>query len=434
MRMYDLIYKKRQGEELDHREISFIVNGYTRGQIPDYQVAALLMAIFFQGLTAAETTALTTAMAESGDRVDLSSLPGFKVDKHSTGGVGDKTTLVLAPLVAAAGLPVAKMSGRGLGHTGGTIDKLESIPGLKTSISPDAFLQQVKKIGLAVAAQTGNLAPADKKLYALRDVTATVDSISLIASSIMSKKLAAGADAVVLDVKVGKGAFMRSVGDARKLARTMVNIGSRGGLKTVALITAMDCPLGNAVGNALEVREAIETLQGNGPADLVELCLALGTKMLLLGGRAESGDEARRVLTGLLEAGKALEKFKELVREQGGNVEVLDKPDLLPQARYSHEVKAPETGYVAAIDAAAVGRAAMLLGAGRQTKEDEIDPAAGVVLIKKPGERVRPGDTVAKLYYNDEEKLPPAAEILFQSFSYTTKKPELSPVVLDEIE
>ncbi|MQL52068.1 pyrimidine-nucleoside phosphorylase, partial [Desulfofundulus thermobenzoicus] len=383
MRMYDIILKKRRGHELATEEINFFVQGYTAGRIPDCQAAALLMAVFFQGLTARETADLTLAMAGSGDRMDLSAIPGPKVDKHSTGGVGDKTTLVLAPLVAAAGVPVAKMSGRGLGHTGGTADKLEAIPGFKVNLSPEDFIRQIRENGLAVVTQTGNLVPADKKLYALRDATATVDSIPLIASSVMSKKIAAGAGAVVLDVKAGSGAFMRSVEDALALARTMVAIGHQVGLRTVAVISDMDQPLGLAVGNALEVREAVETLAGKGPADLRELCLVLGSHMLVLAGAVDGVEQGREKLADLLDRGQALAKFREMIRAQGGDPRVVENPALLPAAREQEPVRAGQEGYVTAIQAEGIGRAAMLLGAGRRTKEDAIDPAVGVVLHKK---------------------------------------------------
>jgi len=433
MRMYDIILKKRQGRELSREEIYFVIEGYTNDNIPDYQVSALLMAIYFNGLSPRETADLTMAMVDSGDIVDLSSIPGIKIDKHSTGGVGDKTTLVLAPLVAATGVPVAKMSGRSLGHTGGTIDKLESIPGFKVSVPPEDFLQQVKRIKVAVVAQTGELAPADKKLYALRDVTATVDSIPLIASSVMSKKIASGADAIVLDVKFGSGAFMRTVEDARTLARTMVEIGNKTGRKTVALITNMDQPLGHAVGNALEVREAINTLNGQGPPDLTELCLALGSQILVLGGIAGSARDARPVLEELLRNGKAMHKFKEMVEAQGGTITALENPEELPRAQHIHAVKSPAAGYVAAIDTEAVGRTAMLLGAGRKTKEESIDPAVGIIARKKMGDRIKPGDILAELHVNDSGKLPEAEEQLIEAYRFSKEIPEATPLILEEI-
>ncbi|MBE3584655.1 pyrimidine-nucleoside phosphorylase [Desulfofundulus thermocisternus] len=433
MRMYDIILKKRQGLELSTEEINFFIRGYTAGEIPDYQAAALLMAIFFQGLNFRETADLTVAMAGSGDQVDLSGIPGCKVDKHSTGGVGDKTTLVLAPLVAAAGVPVAKMSGRGLGHTGGTVDKLESIPGFKVNLSPDDFIRQVREIGVAIVAQTGNLVPADKKLYALRDVTATVDSIPLIASSVMSKKIAAGADAIVLDVKTGNGAFMRSVEDASALARTMVAIGRLAGKKVVALISDMEQPLGFAAGNALEVREAIETLSGRGPSDLRELCLLLGSHMLVLAGVTSRVEDGIKLLTGLLERGHALAKFREMVQAQGGDPRVVDEPDRLPEALQKEQVTAQENGFVVAIHAGMIGRAAMLLGAGRKTREDTIDPAVGVVVHKKVGDRVGRGDALATLHINSRENLALVRQLVAGAFHLSTAAPPARELVYSVI-
>lgn len=433
MRMYDIILKKRQGRELSRDEINFFVQGYTKEIIPDYQVAAFLMAVYFQGLSQQETAHLTMAMVNSGDTVNLSSIPGIKVDKHSTGGVGDKTTLVLAPLVAAAGVPVAKMSGRGLGHTGGTIDKLESIPGFKVSLPPEDFIRQVKTIHVAVVAQTGELAPADKKLYALRDVTATVDSIPLIASSVMSKKIASGADAIVLDVKTGSGAFMRTVDDARSLARTMVDIGEMTGKKTAAVITNMNQPLGFAVGNVLEVTEAVNTLNGQGPADLVELCLVLGSHILVLAGKKDSLAGARQVLEELLDNGKAFSKFKEMVQAQGGDIDVLQNPSKLPRAQNIYTVKAGTTGYVTAINTEAVGRVAMMLGAGRKTKEESIDPAVGIIVRKKLGDKVQAGETIAELHVNDAGKLREAEQQLIEAYTISEHAPELNPLVLEQI-
>jgi len=430
MRMYDIILKKRTGLELTGEEIEFFINGYTAGEIPDYQAAALLMAIYFQGLTERETTALTLAMAASGEQADLRPIPGCKVDKHSTGGVGDKTTLVLIPLVAAAGVPVAKMSGRGLGHTGGTVDKLESIPGFRVALAPAEFIAQVRTVGAAVVAQTGNLAPADKKLYALRDVTATVDSIPLIASSVMSKKIAAGADAIVLDVKTGSGAFMRFTEDAFALARTMVAIGRRAGRNTVALVTDMDQPLGFAVGNSLEVHEAVETLAGRGPEDLKQLCLALGGHMLTLAGAAPSPEAGRARLAGLLADGRALAKFREMIVAQGGDPRVLEKPDLLPRAARRETVRAEGVGYVTAIHAEMIGRAAMLLGAGRRTKEDRIDRAVGIVLHKKVGDRVEAGEPLATLHVNREEEMEAARRAVLEACHIGPERQPQRPLVL----
>lgn len=403
MRMVDLIEKKRDGEELTTAEIDFIIKGYTDGTIPDYQVSAWAMAVFFRDMTEQERADLTMAMVNSGETIDLSAIEGIKVDKHSTGGVGDTTTLVLAPLVAALGVPVAKMSGRGLGHTGGTIDKLESIDGFHVEIDKDEFIDLVNRHKIAVIGQSGNLTPADKKLYALRDVTATVNSIPLIASSIMSKKIAAGADAIVLDVKTGAGAFMKTEADAKKLAEAMVRIGNNVGRKTMAVISDMSQPLGFAIGNALEVKEAIDTLKGQGPKDLEELCLALGSQMVYLAGKAASLEEAKKRLQEVMANGQALAKFKEFVQNQGGNPEVVDHPELLPAAKYKIEVPAKEDGVVAEIVADAIGTAAMLLGAGRATKESQIDLAVGLVLNKKVGDGVKAGESLVTIHANSQE-------------------------------
>lgn len=401
----EIIRKKRDGKELSAEEIRYLIEGYSNKSIPDYQMAAWAMAVYYQGLTPRETADLTMAMVESGDQIDLSSIPGIKVDKHSTGGVGDTTTLVLAPLVAAAGVPVAKMSGRGLGHTGGTIDKLESIPGFSTEITNEQFLQLVTKQGVAVMGQTANLTPADKQLYGLRDVTATVDSIPLIASSIMSKKIAAGADAIVLDVKTGDGAFMKEEEDAVRLAETMVAIGNQVGRKTVAVISDMSQPLGCAVGNAIEIREAIDTLRGEGPEDLTELCLTLGAHMLVLSGSYSDPQEARNVLQEALTSGKALAKFKEFVGGQGGSAKAIDEQELLPQPNAKVVVHAEKSGFLHRIHAEEIGVSAMLLGAGRATKDDVIDHAVGVILHKKVGDQVEEGTPVATLFVNDESNL-----------------------------
>ena len=403
--MSDIIYKKREGGELTREEISFFIKGYVAGEIPDYQASALLMAIFFRGLSRRETFELTDAMRYSGDTVDLSSIPGVKVDKHSTGGVGDKTTLIVAPLASACGVPIAKMSGRGLGFTGGTVDKMESIPGFRTSLEPEEFLAQVREIGMAVIGQTAHITPADKKLYALRDVTATVDNFGLIASSIMSKKLAAGSDAIVLDVKVGDGAFMENEQDAETLANLMVDIGDDAGRRTVAAITEMGQPLGCAVGNALEVIEAIETLKGNGPADITELAERLAGVMVYLGGKAATPEEGHAMATEALRSGKGLEQFRKFAAAQGGDPAIVDDYTLFPQAAHHLDLLAETDGYVQKIAARAIGLASQHTGAGRATKEDQIDLAAGIYLHKKVGDAVKQGDVLATFYGNDPAKL-----------------------------
>lgn len=433
MRMVDIVLKKRRGQELSTEEIDFFIQGYTQETIPDYQAAAFLMAAFFQGLTPRETGDLTMAMARSGDQADLSSLPGIKVDKHSTGGVGDKTTLVLGPLVAAAGVPVAKMSGRGLGHTGGTIDKLESIPGFQVAMDNSSFLDQVNKVKLAVVAQTGHLAPADKKLYALRDVTATVDSIPLIAASVMSKKIAAGADAIVLDVKVGSGAFMKNTEEAFALARNMVDIGTQVGRHTIALVTDMDQPLGYAIGNALEVKEAIDTLKGSGPQDLRQLCLALGSEMILLAGIENNLEAARSRLERILDSGLALDKFKELIVAQGGNPEVIERYELLPQAPHVIAVTAEAAGYVAGIQAEQVGLAAMTLGAGRAAKDSAIDLSVGVVLQKKIGDKVNAGDILFEIHAKNREDAAQAEKMIRQAYSIKKEPPIQRNLILGKV-
>lgn len=403
MRFVDIIEKKRDGNALTTEEIQFFITTYTNGTIPDYQVSALLMAIYYQGMTSKECADLTIAMMYSGDTVDLSSINGIKVDKHSTGGVGDTTTLVLAPLVAALDIPVAKMSGRGLGHTGGTNDKFESIPGFKIELGKEEFINQVNQKGVAVIGQSGNLTPADKKLYSLRDVTGTVGSIPLIASSIMSKKLAAGADAIVLDVKTGDGALMKDMTDSEKLAHEMVNIGNQIGRRTMAIISDMSQPLGFAIGNALEVKEAIDTLKGHGPADLTELVLTLGSQMVLLANKAKTLDEAREKLQEVIKNGKAVEKFKTLIETQGGDSSVVDHPEKLASAPYQITLPALKSGYVSRIIADQIGIAAMQLGAGRATKEDVIDPAVGIVLHKKVGDKVAIGEALLTIHSNTDK-------------------------------
>lgn len=403
MRMVDIISKKRDGAELTAEEIKFFVDGYTNGEIPDYQASALTMAIYFQDMSDREIADLTLAMAHSGKILDLSAIDGIKVDKHSTGGVGDTTTLVLAPLVASLGVPVAKMSGRGLGHTGGTIDKLESINGFHTELSKEEFVHLVNQDKIAVMGQTADLTPADKKLYALRDVTATVDSIPLIASSIMSKKIASGADAIVLDVTTGAGAFMKNEKDAVRLAETMVRIGNHVGRRTMAVISDMSQPLGFAIGNAIEVKEAIDTLKGKGPEDLTELVLALGSQMVVLANRAPSAAEARKMLENALSNGTGLEKFKSFVANQGGDPSIVDHPENLPQARYKIDLPARSTGFVSEMVADQIGLAAMLLGAGRATKNDTIDFAVGILLKKKVGDQVVQGEPLATIYSNRED-------------------------------
>lgn len=432
MRMVDLIEKKRDGKELTKEEIRFIIEGYTNGTIPDYQMSALTMAIFFKGMTNAERAELTMAMVDSGDTIDLSAIEGIKVDKHSTGGVGDTTTLVLAPLVASVGVPVAKMSGRGLGHTGGTIDKLESVKGFHVEIDNNQFIDLVNKNKLAVIGQSGNLTPADKKLYSLRDVTATVNSIPLIASSIMSKKIAAGADAIVLDVKTGAGAFMKDLDDAKALAQAMVDIGKSVGRKTMAIISDMSQPLGFAIGNALEVNEAIKTLRGQGPEDLHELCLTLGSHMVFLAEKANSLEEARTLLEEAINSGNALDKFKTFLAAQGGDPSVVDDPTKLPSAKYTFELPAMNDGWVANIVADKVGKAAMLLGAGRTTKDSMIDLAVGLVLRKKVGDSVKKGESLVTLYSNFED-VRSALDLLNKSFTIATERITSPPLIYDKI-
>lgn len=433
MRMYDIIRKKRDGGELSAAEIQWFIDGYVKGDIPDYQASALCMAIYFRGMSIEETTALTFAVRDSGDRLDFSGIDGLRVDKHSTGGVGDKTSLVVTPIVASLGVKVAKMSGRGLGHTGGTIDKLEAIPGFRTDIPTAEFEQIVNDVGIAIVGQNATLAPADKLLYALRDVTATVDSLPLIVSSIMGKKLAADDDCIVLDVKTGSGAFMKTVEDSRRLAECMVEIGKRAGKKMCALITDMDRPLGYAIGNSLEVIEAIDTLKGNGPDDLKELCIALATRMLYL---AEKGtvEECKTMVLDAISSGKALDTFAKMVYAQGGDGDWIINPEKFPTAKYSYEVKAECDGYIVGVDTEGYGVASLLLGAGRNTKEDVIDSSAGIMLKAKTGDYVRAGDTVAVLYSEREECFAPSAARFLTATRMGDNAPEAMPLILDTVE
>lgn len=433
MYMGGLIVKKRNGDTLTKEEIEFMINGYVKGDIPDYQMAAMLMAIYFVGMNDEETVCLTMSMAHSGDMLDLSAIEGIKVDKHSTGGVGDKTSLVLGPMVASLGVPIAKMSGRGLGHTGGTIDKLESINGFHTSLTTEQFIENVNRVKLAIMGQTADIAPADKKLYALRDVTATVDNMSLIASSIMSKKLAAGADAIVLDVKTGSGAFMKKEKDSRLLAKEMVKIGNSAGRRTVAVISDMDQPLGYAVGNAIEVREVIETLNGRGPADLEELCITLGTQMLLCAGKAATEADAEKMLKETIQSGAALKKFAEFVSAQGGDSDCIYHPEKLPQASIVKEVTALETGYIKKILCEEIGVVSLLLGGGRRKKEDEIDLSVGIMLRKKVGDFVNNGDSIATIYGNDPEKIKDTYHRMEGAYFYSKTVVEKKKLIKDII-
>lgn len=432
MRMVDLIEKKRDGKALSTEEIQFIIEGYTNDSIPDYQMSALTMAIYFQGMDERERADLTLAMVNSGETIDLSAIDGIKVDKHSTGGVGDTTTLVLGPLVAALGVPVAKMSGRGLGHTGGTIDKLEAVKGFHVEIENAEFIRLVNENKIAVIGQSGNLTPADKKLYALRDVTGTVNSIPLIASSIMSKKIAAGADAICLDVKTGAGAFMKTIEDSRELANAMVNIGNNVGRKTMAVISDMSQPLGYAIGNALEVKEAIDTLRGEGPKDLTELCLTLGSHMVYLAGKATTLKEAREKLLEVISNGKALETFKTFLQSQGGDSEVVDNPSKLPQAKYKYELESLEDGYVSEIVADEIGTAAMMLGAGRATKDSTIDLAVGIVLKKKIGDEVKKGESLLTIYSN-QVQIEEVKQKLYDHIKLSKQKVDAPKLIHEEI-
>ncbi len=423
MRMYDLIMKKKNGGRLSREEIEYMIAEYTAGRIPDYQMSAMMMAVYFRGMDAQETAALTTAMADSGGRMDLSGIAGIKVDKHSTGGVGDKTSIALAPMAAACGAKIAKMSGRGLGHTGGTIDKLESFKGFTTGISAQHFIKQVNDIGISIMGQTADIAPADKKLYALRDVTATVDNMSLIASSIMSKKLASGADAIVLDVKTGSGAFMKEEPDAFALAREMTTLGNLAGKKTIAVVSDMDQPLGYAVGNALEVKEAIAALRGEGPEDFRQLCMTLGTCMLIAGGAAADEKEGRDKLAQVIENGKALDKLAEFVRAQGGDPQDVYDTSRLPEADMAEEIPSPQSGYIGKIDCDEVGVCSLILGGGRETKESAIDLSVGLVLHKKTGDPVSAGEPLATIYANDREKLSAAKERFLKAYHISEEQP-----------
>ena len=433
MRAVDLIEKKRDGEELSPEEIRWLISEYVAGRIPDYQMSAFLMAVYFRGMTEDETVVLTQAMAESGGKIDLSEVPGIKVDKHSTGGVGDTVTLILVPLMGAAGLVMAKLSGRALGHTGGTIDKFEAIPGVRTELSLRKIIEQAKKIGVVIADHTAELVPADRMLYELRDVTGTVPSIPLIASSILSKKLAGGADAIVLDVKCGDGAFMQKREEAQKLAETLVRVGNKLGRRFCALITAMDQPLGRMAGNALEVRQAIEVLRGEGPPDLREVTLALGAELLVLAGEEGDAEAAKARLEGLIESGAAWEKFRELVSAQGGDLKAIEDPDLLPRAREVVEVPSPAAGYVQRLSARKVGIAAGLLGAGREVKGQAVDPAAGVELLAKVGDEVEKGQPLARLHVGRKGRLEEAKRLIEEAYAVGPERPTPSPLILGNV-
>ena len=428
MRMYDLIMKKRNGEALTKEEITFLISEYVKGNIPDYQMAAFLMAVYFKGMNEEETLSMTMAVAHSGDMVDLSGIEGKKVDKHSTGGVGDKTSLVIAPIVAACGAKVAKMSGRGLGHTGGTVDKLESIPGLKTSLTQEEFFSVVNKTGLSIIGQSGNLAPADKKLYALRDVTATVDNISLIAVSIMSKKLAAGNDCILLDVKTGSGAFMKTVEDSIALAKEMVTIGENAGKRTVALITNMDIPLGNNIGNSLEVIEAVHTLKGQGPADFTEVCLSLASNMLYITGMGEL-EACRKMAEQAIADGSALKRLAAMVEAQGGDASYILDPEKFEKAPFAYEVRAKRAGYIVSMNTESCGIASSMLGAGRETKDSVIDFSAGIIIQKKTGAYVEEGETLATMYASKEELFEAAAKRYLDAVVIAEEKPAEEPLI-----
>lgn len=433
MRMIDIIEKKRDGLVLSKEEIEFFVNGYVKSEIPDYQVSALLMAIYLNGLNESETSLLTACMAHSGDMMDLSEIDGIKVDKHSTGGVGDKTTFIISPIVASLGVPVAKMSGRGLGHTGGTIDKLESIPHMRTSLTHEEFLKTVKKVGFSIIGQSGNIVPADKKLYALRDVTGTVDSMQLIAASVMSKKIAAGADCILLDVKTGSGAFMKTLDDSVKLAKTMVSIAKSVGKKAVALITNMDRPLGKAIGNSLEIIEACDTLKGKGPRDLTEISIELAANMLNLAGKG-SLEVCRGKAREVIKNGKAFDKFKEMVHAQGGDVSVLDNSDAFPKAKVEYTVKAKKSGFIHKFDTEKVGIASVILGAGRETKESKVDFTAGIILEKTIGDFVEKDEPLAKFYSSEISKCKDAEDLFNQALKISEEEVNFSPLILSRVE
>lgn len=433
MRMYDIIKNKRDGGKLSKEGIDFFIKGYTAGEIPDYQASALCMAIYFRGMDDEETTNLTLAIAASGDKVDLSGINGVKVDKHSTGGVGDKTSLIIAPIVASYGVKVAKMSGRGLGHTGGTIDKLEAIDGYQTSIDKKEFFRIVNEVGVSIIGQSGNLAPADKKLYALRDVTATVDSLPLIVSSIMGKKLAAGADCILLDVKTGSGGFMKTLEDSTKLAKSMVEIGHLAGKKVIALITDMDVPLGKAIGNSLEVIEAVETLKGEGPEDLTEICIDIAANMLYMAGKG-TVKECEALAKKAIADGSALQTLVKMVHAQGGNEKLLLDTSLFKKAAYDYEVKAPKTGYIEHVDTESYGMASLALGAGRAKKEDPIDYSAGITLEKKTGDFVKEGDVIAVLHTNKPESVKEAEERILKATEISSEPVEKKPIILGRIE
>ncbi|MDD4323663.1 MAG: thymidine phosphorylase [Eubacteriales bacterium] len=432
MRIYDLIKKKRDGGTHSQDELRFIIDSYVSGDIPDYQISAWLMAVYFRGMTKQETLDFTQALVLSGDQVDLSAIEGIKVDKHSTGGVGDKTSLIVGPIVAACGLKLAKMSGRGLGHTGGTLDKLESIPGFRTELSEEEFIGQVRDIGIAIISQTADLAPGDKKLYSLRDVTATVDSIPLIAGSIMSKKLAAGSDVIVLDVKCGSGAFMKTAEEAVELAQVMVDIGEGAGRRTAALVTDMDRPLGQCIGNAIEIAEAIQVLKGEGPEDLRDLCFALSSELLKL-AKPDSGEDYDLTVREAVDSGRALDCFRQMVAAQGGDPEITEDLNILPQPKFTAELKAPQDGWISHMDAEICGIASSMLGAGRLKMDDQIQPSAGIRLHRRSGELVKEGETLAELYTDDEALLSPAKSKLESAYVFTEEKTEKKPLILARV-